>query len=184
MNVAGGDSTHVLINRVLPYFQRTDLHWSSHFQTPPVAHADKYAALVGGDRFAYFADPVFREYRQTGNIAARDGWKRAMERLVGEPPFGAGLPTTVLCVPRRRGTTLLLTLLHYIPLRKALDIDVIEERMNFACLVLNLPPSAKQVNVFGRELTLPLAPSGGFELPVSPGRLLLEVPDFFQIADG
>ena len=150
-----------------------------HFQTPPVADPDRHPAVVAGDRFVYFADPIFREYRQAGNIAARDGWKRAMQRLIGAPPFGAGLPTTVLSVPRRRGADLILTLLHYIPLRKALDIDVIEERMNFASQTLHLPPAARQVRVFGDGELLSVAPSGGYQLPVSPGRLLLEVPDFF-----
>jgi len=180
LNLVPGPGTEILVDRILPYFKRTDLHFSSHFQTPPVADPDRYPAVVAGDRFVYFADPIFQEYRQAGNIAARDGWKRAMERLIGAPPFGAGLPTTVLNTPRRRGTDLILTLLHYIPLRKALDIDVIEERMNFAGQVLHLPPAAKQVRVYGHDTLLPVAPSGGYLLPTSPGRLLLEIPGFFQ----
>ncbi len=180
LNVVPGKGTEVLVDRVLPYFNRTDLHFSSHYQTPPVTDPDHHPAVVAGDRFIYFADPIFREYRQTGNIAARDGWKSAMERLIDLPPYGAELPTTVLCTPRRRGTDLILTLLHYIPLRKALDIDVIEERMNFAGQVLHLPSAAKQVRVFGQNEPLPVASSGGYQLPISPGRLLLEVPGFFK----
>jgi hypothetical protein len=179
LNVVAGEGTEVLIDRVLPYFMRTDLHFSSHFQTPPVAQPDRFPAVVAGERFIYFADPVFREYRQTGNIAARDGWKRAMERLIGLAPYGAGLPTTVLTIPRRRGRDLILSLLHYIPLRKALDIDVIEERMNFAGQLLHLPPAAQHVHVHGQSEPLPGTPGGGYELPISPGRLLLEVPGFF-----
>ena len=89
----------MLVDRVLPYFKRTDLQFSSHYQTPPVAETDRYPAVLAGERFIYFADPVFREYRQSGNLAARDGWKQAMVRLIGEAPYGAGLPTTVLSVP-------------------------------------------------------------------------------------
>jgi len=103
-----------------------------------------------------------------------------MERLIGAAPFGAGLPTTVLSVPRRRGANLILTLLHYIPLRKALDIDVIEERMNFAGLELHLPAAAKFVRIYKENAPLNMKKSGAFELPVSPGRLLLEVPGFFS----
>jgi len=180
LNVVPGAGTEILVDRILPYFKRTDLHFSSHFQAPPVASPDRYPAVVAGDRFVYFADPIFQEYRQAGNIAARDGWKHAMQRLIDVPPYGAGLPTTVLSTPRRRGADLILTLLHYIPLRKALDIDVIEERMNFAGQILHLPVAARQVRVFGHDTPLPIAPSGGFQLPTSPGRLLLEVPGFFQ----
>jgi hypothetical protein len=173
------EGLEVLVERVLPYFRRTDVKFSSHFQTPPIAEADEFPAVVAGERFIYFADPIFREYRQTGNVAARDLWKTAMEKLIGAPPFGAGLPTTVLCVPGRRENDLLLTLLHYVPLRKALDIDVIEERMSFAGETLRLPENAKTPRVFGGE-ELPRAENGGFQLPISKGRLLIEVPGFFS----
>ena len=178
MNVAAEGLT-ILADRVLPYFQRTDEHFSSHAQTPPVAKPGAYPAAVAGDRFVYFADPVFREYRQSGNLAARDLVKVAMERLAGPPPFGAGLPTTVLMVPRRRGTDLILSLLHYIPVRKALEIDVIEERMSFAGLLLRLPARAERARIFGSGEDLARNPSGGFILPAVNGRLLLEVPGYF-----
>ena len=35
MNVVAGERTRVLVDRVLPYFKRTDVTFSSHFQTPP-----------------------------------------------------------------------------------------------------------------------------------------------------
>lgn len=63
---------------MLPYFNRTDLRFSSHFQTPPVARAGRYPAVVAGRNFAYLADPVFREYREAGNTAVRDVWRRLM----------------------------------------------------------------------------------------------------------
>ena len=179
LNALGGERTEVLVDRVLPYFQRTDLHFSSHFQTPPVAEPDRHPAVIAGERFVYFADPIFREYRQAGNLAARDGWKQAMVRLIDGAPYGDGLPTTVLCIPRRRETDLILTLLHYIPLRKALDIDVIEERMNFAGQLLRLPETARAVRIFGSGEELKRMPKGHFALPPAAGRLLLEVPDFF-----
>lgn len=180
LNVVPGPGVEVLIRRVLPYFKRTDEHFSSHFQTPPVARPDRYPAAVAGKNFVYFADPIFREYRQCGNLAVRDGWRAAMERLIGPPPFGAGLPTTMLVYPRRRGNDLLLTLLHYAPVRKALEIDVCEERLSFAGEELRLPPAAQTVRVFGSGETLPRTASGAFILPPAKGRLLLEAPDFFR----
>ena len=71
-----------------------------------------------------------------------------MEKLIGPPPFGFGLPTTMLIYPRRHHNDLRLTLLHYVPLRKAIDIDVIEERMSFAGEVLRLPKTAGRANIF------------------------------------
>ncbi len=171
----------VLAQRVLPYFQRTDVHFSSHFQTPPVKEADEYASVLASERWVYFADPIFREYRQSGNLAARDGWKAAMRILVGEAPFGEGLPTTVWIAPRRKNNDLLLTLLHYIPVRKCLDIDVIEERMSFGGLKLRLPENVQEVCVANTNRVLERNASG-FVLPQESGRLILEVPNFFEDA--
>ena len=171
-----------LVNRVLPYFKRTDLTFSSHFQTPPQAEADRFPAVVQGENFIYFADPIFREYRESGNIAVRDGWKAAIKRLIGPAPYGDGLPTTILSVPRRRGDDLLLSLLHYIPTRKALTVDMIEERSGFAGELLWLPSAVKSVRVFATGEELSRTPEGAYLLPPVKGRLLLEAPGFFGAA--
>jgi hypothetical protein len=168
-----------LVERVLPYFQRDDVRYCSHLQTPPRPEASGQPAVLAGDRFVVFADPIFREYRQSGNIAARDAWKHAMERLVGRAPFGSGLPSTVQVYPRRRGEDVLLTLLHYVPIRKALKIDMIEERGSFAGELLHLPDAAKSVRVFGSGGFLQRSANGAFILPTAKGRLLLEVKGFF-----
>ncbi len=178
-NVEAGSDVEVWVERVLPYFRRTDLTFSSHFQTPPQANSDKYAAVLGGANFCYFADPIFREYRQSGNIAVRDGWRAAMQRLIGAPHFGSGLPTTMLTIPRRSGPDLLLTLLHYIPTRKALDIDMIEERSSFAGETLRLSKPAQVID-FETNLPLPVRDDGSILLPAKKGRLLLRVPNYFQ----
>ena len=133
---------------------------------------------MGSERVIYFADPIFREYRQSGNIAVRDVWRACMERLIGKARFGTSLPTTVNVYPLRRDDDLLLTLLHYVPIRKAMDIDVIEERGTFAGESLDLPKEATSVRIFGGE-ELPRSTDGRFALPSTKGRLLLEVSGFF-----
>ena len=111
--------------------------------------ADSSPAIVQGERFIYFADPIFREFRQAGNLMMRDAWHLAMNTLIGKPPFGDGLPKTILSVPRRRGDDLILTLLHYIPTRKAQEIDLIEERSSFAGETLRLPcPRDRSARLF------------------------------------
>ena len=179
LNVAAGPETEIWVERAMPYFQRTDLQFCSHYQTPPQAEPDRYAAVIAGSRFVYFSDFIFREYRRSGNTAVQDGWKAAMQRLLGAAPFGDGLPGTVLGIPRRRANDLLLTLLHYIPTRKSLEIDTIEEPGSFAGEVLCLQRTASQVIDF--ETGLPLQREGSaFLLPVKKGRLLLEIPGYFH----
>ena len=181
-NVELGRGATVWVERILPYFKRNQIHFSSHEQTPPRAGADLFPAVVGGKNFFYFADPIFREYRQSGNIAVRDGCLEALRKLIGPPPVGDGLPSTVLSVPRRRGRDLILTLLHYIPTRKALDIDMIEERSSFAGESLRLSKSAACVVDFETKQPLARNFDGSFSLPAKKGRLLLEVPKFLHSA--
>lgn len=180
MNVKKGKGLKVLVERVLPYFKRSDITFSSHFQTPPVEKADKHPAVVAGEGFVYFADPIFREYRQTGNIAARDVWKKVMRERVGTPAFGDGLPTTVQVYPMRKGNDLLLTLLHYIPIRKAMDIDMIEERSSFAGEILKFNKPCDSVSLVFENKALSKYPDGGFVLPSTKGRLLLRVINYFR----
>jgi hypothetical protein len=179
-NVRRTKGLKVLVDRVLPYFNRTDLTFSSHFQTPPVAKPCRHPAVVAGPGFVFFADPIFGEYRQCGNVTVRDVWRRTMEQLIGPPVFAAGLPTTILSVPRRRGDDLILSLLHYVPVRKSLELDVLEERMSFAGEALKLPEEVTEVIDFSTQEALPRNPEGDFELPLVKGRLLLEIPGYFS----
>lgn len=178
--VAAGAGLTVIADRVLPYFRRTDLKFSSHFQTPPQAQVDPSPAVLESKNGIYFADPIFREYRESGNIAVRDGWKQAIRKLIGPAPFGDGLPTTVQCVPRRRGNDLILTLLHYVPTRKALTIDMIEERGSFAGETLRFSKPVATVRTFPEGRKLESLDGLSFELPMTKGRLLVEVPDYFR----
>ncbi len=179
VEVEAGVGTRVLVERVMPYFQRTPERFSSHFQVPPQVEADPSPAIVQGERFIYFADPIFREFRQTGNLMMRDSWHLAMNALIGKPPYGDGLPKTILSIPRRRGDDLILTLLHYIPTRKAREIDLIEERSSFAGDSLRLPARATSARLFNGP-ALERAADGTFVLPIAKGRLLIDAPSFFS----
>ena len=178
--VTAGAGTRVLVERVLPYFQRTDATYSSHSQAPPMAEPDSSPAVVMGERFVYFADPIFREFRETGNLLMRDGWHDAMNRLGNRACFGEGLPTTLNVFPTRRGDEINFTLLHYVPTRKAADQDVIEERSSFAGerLKFHRPEKVKSVRLFGGG-GLERIEAGCYALPTAKGRLLLEVPGYF-----
>ncbi len=178
VQVQAGPGTRVMVERVLPYFRRTTQDFSSHLHVPPVMEPDVSPAVIAGERFYYFADPIFREFRQSGNAPMRDSWHVAMNNLIGQPPYGDGLPKTIQVFPRRRQDDLILTLLHYVPVRKSLELDIIEERSGFAGERLQLPPHATRVRVFNGP-ALERADDDMFLLPFAKGRLLLEVPGFF-----
>ena len=177
--VTAGPGTETLVERVLPYFKRDDVRYCSHAQTPPRRESSGQPVVIAAERAVYFSDPIFREYRTMGNIAARDAWRLAVHRLIGPPTFGHGLTSTIQVYPRRRGADLILTLLHYIPILKAVQIDMIEERSSFYGESLVLPSAAKSVRVFPSGELLSRERDESFRLPRAKGRLLLEVPGFF-----
>jgi hypothetical protein len=169
----------VWADRVAPYFQRSDLRFCSHFQAPPRPAVSGEPAIVAGDRWVVFADPIFSEYRKCANLAVARAFRVAVEHLIGPPRFGHGLKSTVRLYPLRAGNDLHLTLLHYLPERRALHADIISERLGFGGQILQLPDPIRTVRVFGSDEALARTPDGGFVLPMTEGRLLLEVPGFF-----
>lgn len=175
--ISGGD-WKPLIERKLPYFKRNDVKYCSHFQTPPRPEVESEAAALEAERVIWFGDPVFREYRQTGNKACYEAVIRSVERLIGPPLVSGDLPKTVQVIPRRKGADLLLTLLHYIPQRKALDIDVIDTAHQFAGYQISFRKPVQSVREGLNGKPLESDGSGGFRLPDAKGRLVLTVPEY------
>lgn len=179
LDVAGAAGVGVWADRVLPYFQRSDLRFCSHFQAPPRPAPSRLPAVVAGEAWVYFADPIFSEYRQSANLAVARMVAAAFGHLVGPGPHGFGLKSTVRLYPLRAGNDLRLTLLHYLPERRALEAEVIAERLGFGGQVLRFPKEVREVKVFGEPRVLPRNDHGDVVLPVCEGRLLLEVPGYF-----
>lgn len=170
----------VWADRVLPYFQRSDLRFCSHFQAPPRPTPSRQPAVIASGAWVYFADPIFSEYRQSANLAVARMVAAALRHLVGPGPHGHGLKSTVRLYPLRAGNDLRLTLLHYLPERRALEAEVVAERLGFGGQTLRFPREVGVVRVFGEEEILPRTAEGGFGLPVREGRLLLEVLGYFR----
>ena len=182
--VTSDGAARVLARRVAPYFERTPDHFMSHFQAPPVADASG-PAVVAGERWAYLADPVFSGYRRHGAPFYCGLVARLVRRLVGPPPVGEGLPVTVRTVAARRGDDLAVTLLHYVPSRKAVEGDTVDEPLQLGgeTLVVRGVAPGVGARVFGGDALVEVeAPDGarGWALPLAKGRLLVELPGFFS----
>jgi hypothetical protein len=175
MQYAFADSWEILVDRVPPYFRRSDYRFCSHFQTPAGPDVSAYPAAATNGPIAIFSDPIFREYRKAGSVFLRKIWGSVMERMIGRPLIGAGLPVSVPVYPRQKGNETLVTVLHYIPVRKALDIDVIEERQGFGGHVLKLEHPAESVIDWESGNGLEKVSSTEWRLPEKTGRLLLSI---------
>jgi hypothetical protein len=178
MNIEQDGSAAVLVQRVLPLFKRTDARFCGHFQAPPREEADSYPAVLSDDRFLYFADPVFRDFRQSCQPHLRDIWCAALDRLLGPPLIDPGLPASIETYPARRGNDLLLTLLRYLPVRKAMEIDIIDEALPFDGETLSFTRPLEQLLQSGNPEPLGKTEDDSFILK-GKGRLLLMAPGYF-----
>ena len=180
-NVNAGAGWTTLIQRINPYFQRDDLRYCSHYQTPSSGEASAFPALIGKGQVIYFSDPIFLDYRNTGGLFIKQCLKATFEALIGKPPYG-GLKETVESYMLRRGNDLLLSLLHYIPYRKSISCDIIEEGQSFAGQNLSFEKEVGSIFKFenGQETELKKEADGSLKLPAKDGRLLLRVENYFQ----
>ena len=66
------ENSRVLIDRLPPYFERTDTHFMSHLQAPPVNNVCEFPGVIAGKNVVIFAAPIFGAYRQSGSGFVRD----------------------------------------------------------------------------------------------------------------
>ena len=172
-------TTNELIDRVAGCFGSIDLKFCSHFQAPPRKDMLGEPAVLRADNWIYFADPVFTDYRRSANLAAFKAVSAALLDLIGPPRTGWGVKSTVRVYPMRKGNDLLLTLLHYLPERKAEGADIVSERLGFAGQTLCLPESVQSVTAEPEGEPLPVE-AGTIALPPVEGRLRLRIPDYYS----
>jgi hypothetical protein len=172
-------AAEIWIERIEPWFQRDDLHYCSHFQTPSSGKASPYPACVHADGLVYFADPIFREYRERGNGYVKTALRAVLDPLIG-PPRISGPAATVESSLRRKGDDLLITLLHYLPVRKAVDCEVIESRLAFDRQLLRIDRAVDALEVFPDGTKLAKDSGGSYTLPPADGRILLCAKNYFR----
>jgi hypothetical protein len=85
--------TRVLVERRVPFFNRTWDHFCSHQHAPDSAERVSPAALLS-DNIAWFAHDIFTRYRQYGQPLYRDFVMAAIDHLLaGRRPVVTNLPT-------------------------------------------------------------------------------------------
>lgn len=169
------------MDRVNPHFQRSDLKYCSHFQTPPSGKPSGFASVLRKGNVVVFSDPIFLEYRECANRFVKDTLRAVVFELMGTPRL-SGLKETVEAYCLRKGDDLHLTLLHYIPYRKSEDCEVIEASQSFAGQTLTLDRPVESIvweQASGSSELLADA-EGGFPLPIHDGRLCLRLPGYFS----
>ena len=109
-------------------FDRTYEHFCSHRQSPS-SGASAGAAIVRRGNVIYFSSPLFTQYYHNAPQWCRTLFLNALDMLLPQPLVKHGGPSTleVMLNEQPARNRLVLHLLHYIPIRRSQQIDIIED---------------------------------------------------------
>ncbi len=171
----------VLVDTAVPYFNRDFRHFCSHQHTPS-SHQAAYPGILKNGQVIYFAHPIFSQYRQSAPRWLRILFFNALTMLLPEPLVRAQGPSTLQTTLNEQPEMhrRVLHLLHYIPERRGLDFDTIED-------VIPLYNTDVSVRVDQPVTAIRLVPGGpelaftqendrvNFIVPVIPGHQMVEI---------
>jgi hypothetical protein len=113
-----------------PYFDRTPFTYTSH-EHAPVERVGDAPAVVRRGSSAYCAFPLFRAYRKWGNQSHKQVVARLLDLLLPSPMVRVRAPSTAEVTLLRQSAEgeerLLVHLLHYVPQRRAGNLDLVED---------------------------------------------------------
>lgn len=168
VEVRATEGAELLASITVPYFERSYDRFVSHAHTPPERTTETPGVLQKG-QIVYFAHPVFTTYAKHSMPYHRDLVLAALRRLLPEPLLVAEGPTTLQAnlteLPDGRSVA---HLLHYVPERRGLRFDVIEDR---------LPLHDVRVGLYGAHESAALQPQGtALDVTLEGGRTWVTVP--------
>ena len=152
-------SAEVLADVIVPYFNRTWQHYSSHRHTPSSGQVG-YPGVTRHGRVIYFAHPVFTQYSRNAPRWCRTLVANAIDLLLVAPVLRVTGPTTLQAsvLEQREERRTIVHLLHYIPERRGQDFDVIEDVIPVEDITVSLRApgrvSAARLVPQGQELRL------------------------------
>ena len=171
--------SEVLADVIVPYFNRTYKHFSSHRHTPSAGKMG-YPGIVQNKRAIYFAHPIFTQYNRNAPRWCKKLFLNALELLLPEPLVRLEAPTTTLTAlnEQARENRWVLHLLHYIPERRGQDFDIIEDIIPLYNLKVSIraPKKVREVLAVPQQSKLTYQQKGGrieFVLPKLEGHQMI-----------
>ncbi|GGC86201.1 alpha-amylase family protein [Enterococcus wangshanyuanii] len=114
-----------------PLVERKYHHYYSHFQAP-VGEKTGNPVVTMNDQTMYYTFPLFEMYKVQGVKAYKELILAGIDHLLkGEKVISSELPTSADVILNHQASEkrLILNLLHYIPERRALTLDTIEDKI-------------------------------------------------------
>ena len=128
VEVTAAEGAEVLACISVPYFERSYDRFVSHAHTP-VDHVTDIPGVLQKGRIVYFAHPIFTTYALHSMPFHRDVVLAALKRLLPKPLLEAEGPTSLQATLTRQEERHIVHLLHYIPERRGLRFEVVEDAL-------------------------------------------------------
>ena len=128
VNLRPAAGAEVLADLWQPYFNRTWEHFCSHSHTPCEKESG-WPAVVQKGRVVQFAHPIFGMYQRHGVRQYKLMVLNALARLLPDALVKTDAPTTAHITVNRQPAQArtVMHILHYIPERRAANVDTIED---------------------------------------------------------
>jgi len=126
--IQAGAGSDVLAPIVKSLFDRTYRHFCSHRQSPS-SGSEVQPGIVRKGRCVYFSSPIFSQYNDNAPPWCKLLVLNALELLLPDPLVKHDGPSTlqITVTEQPRQDRWILHLLHFIPERRSVELDVIED---------------------------------------------------------
>lgn len=118
--------TDVLVYVGHPYFNRTWEHFTSHLHAPLNKISD-FPAVTKKKEVIYIASPIFKAYSLHASLVYKKIVENCLNLLISKKLVSSNLPSTAEATLMRQDGRYILHVLHYIPERRAKELDIIED---------------------------------------------------------
>lgn len=163
MDVKALGGAQVLAPVVPSYFDRTWEHFCSHRQTPATGTPGN-AGVVRSGNAIYFSTPIFTLYQQVAPLWCKRLFLNALEMLLPEPLVRHAGPSTLFITLNEQvqSDRWILHLLHYIPERRGVQFDTIEDVIPLYDIpvAVRVPKAVKRIVTAPAGRVLPFTTEG------------------------
>lgn len=123
------DADALFIQKVIPpVFNRTFEHFCSHLHSPS-GRKERYPGIVETEQTVYFIHPVFTTYQTWAPRWYKKLIANELERLLPDPLVRHNGPSTVqvTLLRQQKENRDILHVLHYIPVKKCKNLEIVED---------------------------------------------------------
>jgi Hypothetical glycosyl hydrolase 6/Beta-galactosidase trimerisation domain len=144
------------------YFDRNYQHF--FVEQTPFSNPTEYVAVAARDRVIYIATPIFRSYAQWAYLFYKQLVQKCIESLLPQPLIRSNAPSTAQITVTEQPGRHIVHVLNYCPVRRAPQLDIVEEASPLANVAVSLRSdrSPRRVELAPQRKTLEFSYADGY----------------------